>query len=348
MKKIAIGIDFSKKTFDAVIMRRVDDDFIELAYGKFDNDEKNFRSFEKWVKRSVKCFPEGRGRSSWIFCGENTGVCSAALSDWLAAKGYDMWLESALQIKRCSGIVRTKDDKADAKRIADYALRHFKSEVRLHEPDTPGYKKLRALHTLHNILTKDKVSKTNQIKSGILDAAPEALKLAHRQLEVIVRQLKDVDRQIEGMLNDDEEFTEHYRIMNSIKGVGLMTACCFIIKTHNFKYMADSRTFGNFAGVVPSHKEQSGTSIDKTPRVSKFRDKETNAILSQSVNIALRYNPTIRTYYDRLKARGVHMNKAKNNCKFKLINIIMAMICSKTTFDTKKYGVAKSKWPAVV
>lgn len=64
MKKIAIGIDFSKKTFDAVIMRRVDDDFIELAYGKFDNDEKNFRTFEKWVKRSVKCFPEGRGRSS--------------------------------------------------------------------------------------------------------------------------------------------------------------------------------------------------------------------------------------------------------------------------------------------
>ena len=348
MKKIAIGIDFSKKTFDAVIKRRVDDDFIEVAYGKFNNDDKGFNAFEKWVRKAVRVFPEGKGRSSWIFCGENTGVCSAALSDYLTSKGYDMWLESALQIKRCSGIVRTKDDKADAIRIADYALRHFKSDVRLHELDTPGYKKLRALYTFHNMLTKDMVAKNNQIKSGILDAAPEALRLARRQLEMIRRQLKDVDRQIVMMLKNDVEFSEKYRIMDSIKGVGPMTACCLIIKTHNFKYMADARTFGNFAGVVPSHREQSGTSIDKTPHVSRCRDKETNAILSQSVNIALRYNPTIRAYYDRLTARGVHVNKAKNNCKFKMINIIMSMIRSGTLFDQDKYGKAKSKWKSAV
>ncbi len=348
MKKIAIGIDFSKKTFDATIKRRVEDDYIEVAYSKFDNEEKGFKSFVSWVRKSVKHFPEGKGRASLIFCGENTGICSAALSDYLAEKGFDMWLESALQIKKCSGIVRTKDDKSDSNRIAEYALRYFSSKVRLHEPDTKTLKRLRALFTLHNMLTRDKVAKINQIKSGILEAAPEASKLAKEHLEMIEQQLEDVDRQIENMLKDNDEFSENYRIMDSIKGIGPITTCCIIIKTHNFKYMADARTFGNFAGVVPSHREQSGTSIDKSPRLSKCRDKETKTILSQAVNIALRYNPIIRAYFDRLVGRGVHMNKAKNNCKFKLINIIMSMIRTRTLFDPEKYGKARSKWKQAI
>lgn len=348
MKKIAIGIDFSKKTFDATIKRSVEDDFIEVGYCKFDNEEKGFKAFEKWVRKTVKVFPEGKGRSSWIFCGENTGVCSAALSDWLSVKGYDVWVESALQIKRCSGIVRTKDDRSDSGRIADYALRYYKSGVRLHEPDSPALKRLGTLYTLHNMLTKDKVAKINQIKSGVLNTIPEALTIAQKQLGMIEAQLKKVDRRIEDMLQDEDEFRERYSIMHSLKGIGPMTAACFFIKTHNFRYMDDSRTFGNFAGVVPSQIEQSGTSVDKGRHVSKIRDRETNSTLTQAVNSALMYNPTIRDYYDRLIARGVHKNKAKNNCKFKMVNIIMSMIRSGTIFDLNKYGKAKSKWKTAV
>ena len=349
MKKIAIGIDFSKKTFDATIRGRVEDDFIEVAYAKFDNDEKGFKAFVSWVRKSVRSFPEGKGRSSWIFCGDNTVICSAELSDYLATKGFDMWLESALQIRQSSGIIRTKNDRVDSRRIADYALKNYSGKVRLHEPDTKAYRKLRAIFTLHTMLVKDKVAKINQIKSGVLDVAPEALRISEAQLEMIERQLKEVDRQLESMLQDTEEFSENYRLMKSIKGVGPITACCFIIKTHNFKYMNDSRSFGNFAGVVPSHTEQSGTSVDKPDRVSRYRDKVTNAVLTSAVTSALKHNnPAIRDYFDRLLARGVHRNKAKNNCKFKLINIIMSMIRTRTVFDMEKYGKAKDKWPKAV
>lgn len=348
MKKIAIGIDFSKKTFDATIKRRVESDFIEVAYNKFDNDEKGFKAFISWVRKSVKHFPEGKGCSSWIFCGENTGVCSAALSNRLAEKGYDMWLESALRIKRCSGIVRTKDDRTDSGRIADYALRYYSSKVRLHEPDSPVLMKLGALYTLHNMLTKDLVAKNNQIKSGVLDCMPDAVAIALRQLEMIRLQLKEVDRKLEAMLKEEDEFKARYIIMHSLKGVGPMTAACIIIKTHNFRYMDDARTFGNFAGVVPSQLEQSGTSVNSGRHVSRCRDREANAALAQAVNSALMYNPTIRAYYDRLIARGVHHNKAKNNCKFKMVNIIMAMIRSNTAFDIEKYGKGKSKWKTAV
>lgn len=44
-----------------------------------------------------------------------------------------MWLESALQIKRSIGMVRGKDDKVDAQRIARYALLH-QQEAQLENP----------------------------------------------------------------------------------------------------------------------------------------------------------------------------------------------------------------------
>lgn len=272
------------------------------------------------------------------------GSISAPLSDYLAEKGFDMWLESALQIKRCSGIVRTKDDKADSHRIADCALRHYSGKARLHEPDSKALRELRALFSLHNMLTKDKVAKINQIKSGVPDAAPDARNLLERQPALLEEQIDDVDRRLKAMLRDTEEFSGNYRIMDSIKGVGVITACCLIIKTHDFKYMDDAGVFGNFAGVVPSQVEQSGISVDRPRRVIRFRDRETNAVLSQAVNSALTWNPVIREYYGRLVALGVHENKARNNCKFKLINIVMSMIRSRTLFDPDKYGRSRAQW----
>lgn len=348
MKKIAIGIDFSKKTFDATIMRREEDIFTEIGYQKFINDDKGFKEFQSWVRKTVKQFPEGKGRSSWIFCGENTGVCSAALSDFLATKGYDMWLEAALVIHRKSGIVRTKDDKADSRRIAEYALRHYSSDIRLHAPDSKDYRRLHSLYSAHRMLVRDKVSKINQIKSGILDDCPRALAMARQQLVLIKRQIERIDDKISLMLTTCPEFSDNFEIMNSFKGVGLMTIACMIVKTHNFKYMSDSRVFGNYIGVVPSHKEQSGTSIDKPARVSKYRDRDGNAALTQAASVSIRHNPVIKQYYQRLISRGVHPNKAKNNCKFKILNIIMTMIKNRTVFDIEKYGKSKTQWTEAV
>lgn len=348
MKKISIGIDFSKKTFDATVMRRDDDSFIEVGYEKFNNDEKGFREFISWVRKSVKKFPEGKGRSSWIFCGENTGVCSAALSDFLAQKGYDMWLENALVIHRKSGIVRTKDDRTDSLRIAEYALRNYGSDVRLHTSDSKDYKRLRSLYAAHRMLVRDKVSKSNQIKSGILDNCPEALALARQQLESIEKQVKQIDAEIVHMLKTSPEFSHSYEIMNSFNGVGPITIACIIVKTHNFRYMSDARVFGNYIGVVPSHKEQSGTSIDRKSRLSKYRDRDGNASLSQVASVAIRTNQVIKEYYLRLLGRGVMACKAKNNCKFKILNILFAMIRNDTEFDIEKYGKSKARWNTAV
>lgn len=348
MKKIAIAIDFSKKTFDATILRREEDRFLEVGYSNFTNDKTGFKSFEKWVKSCLKGLPEAKQKGEWLFCGEHTGPCSLPLCDFLATKGYFMWLESALVIHRKCGIIREKSDKVDSRRIADYALRNFSTDIKEYQPDSRELKKLKALFTAHTMLTKDKVAKINQLKSGTLDASSFARRHMEAQLAVIEKSLKEIKAELEALLTQSEEFAHNYSLLDSFKGVGILTIACLIIKTRNFKDMTDPREFGCFAGVVP-HRCQSGTSLDKTPKTSRYRDREVNALLTTCVIIGIRVgNPIIKPYYERLIARGVVSPKAKNNCKFKVINILFAMIRNNKRFSMDIHGKSKKEWEVAI
>lgn len=344
MKNIAIGIDFSKKTFDATIVCRQEYRFEELAYCAFSNDTKGFRSFEKWVVNSLKANKLKSDKSSLIFCGEHTGTYSIGLCDYLSDKGYFMWLESALVIHRKAGIIREKNDRVDSKRIAEYALCNFSDEVRAYERPGKEMKKLRSLFSAHQILNKDKIAKINQIKSGVLDDSPLALRMLKAELESIRKRLKEIDAAIRKLLADSEELSHNYEILISFKGVGSLTAAYLILKTLNFKYMTNPRELGCYIGVVP-HGQQSGTSINKAPKTSRYRDSTANSLLSNCAMIAIYYNnEIIRPYYDRLIARGVMRQKALNNCKFKIVNVLLAMIKNDRKFDITIHGKSKVQW----
>ncbi len=56
-----------------------------------------------------------------IICFEHTGLHSLNLSTFLDEKGIQFCMEPALQIKQSLGLVRGKNDKIDALRIAEYA-----------------------------------------------------------------------------------------------------------------------------------------------------------------------------------------------------------------------------------
>ena len=103
MKKIFIGIDFSKEKFDATLIQA--EGLKECApsvHEVFDNKTSGYRRLVKWAKAHA----EGFAADAWLFCGENTGGYSIGLSNYLYASGYDMWLECAYKIKHSAGIQR--------------------------------------------------------------------------------------------------------------------------------------------------------------------------------------------------------------------------------------------------
>lgn len=83
LNKNFIGIDFSKKTFDATILHKgnLNDNGI---HEQFENNKTGINKFERWVKHEV-----GQdAQATTLFCGENTGIYSKLTSNILHKRGY--------------------------------------------------------------------------------------------------------------------------------------------------------------------------------------------------------------------------------------------------------------------
>jgi hypothetical protein len=66
-KKLFIGIDFSKKTFDVSVMRRSDPG--NVLHRQFENTNEGCLALLRWIKS----LDEGV-KAAWLFCGEHTRV----------------------------------------------------------------------------------------------------------------------------------------------------------------------------------------------------------------------------------------------------------------------------------
>ena len=137
MKKVFIGIDFSKLKFDAAIYS-VDTKAI-VATEVFDNEQSGYVDFLQWVKATTRC-----QKSGMLFCGEHTGYYSGNLSVFLYESGYDMWLVSGLEMKLTQGIIRNKTDRVDACKIAEHAYR-YQDKVVLFQPVSKALEEIREL-----------------------------------------------------------------------------------------------------------------------------------------------------------------------------------------------------------
>ena len=106
-----IGIDVSKSWIDAKM-------HLAKHERRFDNSRAGYKSLTSWVEKALAIPKE-----SILFAFEHTGLYSHGLSAFLTAKDYKFILIPALEIHRSMGIVRGKDDRIDAAKIALYAYR---------------------------------------------------------------------------------------------------------------------------------------------------------------------------------------------------------------------------------
>ena len=123
-----LGIDMGKSNFNYTLM---DEEENILLEGKVINQPDQI---SVWIEQLINFKPNADLFSTCLVCLEHSGYYAAPLSKTLyATVSTDIWLESALQIKRSIGVQRGKNDKIDAQRIATYAI-DFQRKARLWVP----------------------------------------------------------------------------------------------------------------------------------------------------------------------------------------------------------------------
>ncbi len=108
-----IGIDISKITLDfaVVVGNKL------LFHYQSSNDKSGIESFIKHLKNQ---YPDADFANS-LYCMEHRGIYNNHLLNFLYLKQAHVWLEHPIHIKDSLGMIRGKNDKVDAQRIAVYA-----------------------------------------------------------------------------------------------------------------------------------------------------------------------------------------------------------------------------------
>lgn len=319
-KKHFVGIDIAKKTFDAVIYEQGMAKATASRYGHFSNDSEGFGKFLRWLT-TVNGF-----RAGAVVVGmENTGMYGYALRRFLEAGHVDYSVFNPLALKRSLGLVRGKDDRVDAFRIARFTYQN-RDCLRYSRLSGDTVRKLKALSTERSRLVRTLAAN----KAFATDHKPyeeergqvgRALELAGILQSFIDRVEKEMDEAVKA----DAEVMASYALLTSIKGIGPVNAIAAIVSTDNFKAFDNPRQYACYIGVAP-FPNTSGTSVMGRTKVSKLAMADIKAAITQAALSAVTYDCEMAEYFRRKVAQGKHKCSVLNAVKFKLVCRMFAII----------------------
>ena len=333
MANLAIGIDSSKQTFDASLVFNLNDTK-NAPHCSFRNSKEGYEDLIKWVSANTTV-----KRSEWLFCGEQTGSYSYGLAKYLSQKHLNVWLDDPCQILHSSGVRLDKTDALDSLAIAEYAIR-FQDRAKLFVPDSKTMREIEALQSYRQIMVNETVTYQNHLTELKYKHEHDSVfsgiaKDIERQIKNLKVKIKKVEKQIEGLMKTDDSMHENYELITSIKGVGSCTATAIILATRNFQKCNNPRQFARYAGVAPV-KHESGTSIKRGDHTCKRCNKAIKVLLTQCAQSAAQYDPEMKEYMNRMKARGKEHNLIINNIRYKLIRRIFSVVRNRRTFIVGK------------
>lgn len=311
-----IGIDISKLTFDVRIHSN------QMA-SVFENNKSGFLKMLKWVSKNSPFKKE-----EMLLGLEHTGIYSLPISIFLSEEKYFFCLKSGLEIKRSLGIQRGKNDKIDAKRIAEY-LSQKRDKIK---PSVLPFKiilKLRRLLSLRERLVKQRAGFMKDKKENKMFLKQSENSMLFDVMDKMIlqfdKQIKNIEDELDCIIKSDELINKQYYLITSIKGVGKQTALTIIAYTNCFTLFDNWRKFASYSGTAP-FSYSSGTSIKGKAKVSHLANKKIKVLLNMCARSAIVYNPEIKLYYQKRKNNGDNGMSAINIIRNKLISRIFAVI----------------------
>ena len=130
----------------------------------------------------------------------------------------------------------------------------------------------------------------------------------------------------------DQEWMETIGRLQSIPGIGLLTAVWLVVCTLNFTLCKSAEQAAAYAGLAPMPR-QSGTSVQKRPCIGHTGNGRLRTALYLATLSAARYNPVIKRFYDRLRAQGKPTKVARCAAARKLLHLAFAVATNKEDFD---------------
>lgn len=327
-KKEFVGIDLSKEKMD-VRLHLVKQEEV------FDNTKKGLRAMKVWIAKHVD------KDITLLFCFEHTGMYGFQLLMFLEKENLEYVQESGLQVKRSLGIQRGKNDRIDAKRLAEYAYLR-REQLRPQKLQSDQLLRLKNLLTLRSRMVRQRggyMASVKEYKRYLdLKESDVMIRSQKEMMEVLTVQIEAIEKEMKEIIASDEKIRDQYELATSVKGIGLICACYMIALTNCFTDFKTWRKFACYAGSAP-FEHQSGKSIMGRTKISHYANKQMKTLLTNAVKSAVQYDKELKQYYQRRIAEGKHKKVVVNIIRNKLISRVFAAVRRGTPYiELMKYA----------
>jgi transposase len=209
---------------------------------------------------------------------------------------------------------------AKTDRIDAHNLAHFAQVVQPHpQPATSeAQQQLAGLvarrRQLHRMMTAE--------KNRLRNAHPALHRPLQDHIDWLLQALKDLDTEIEVLLQGDPELKEKAELLQSAPAVGMVTAASLLADLPELGTL-DRKKIAALVGVAPMNKDSGRKSGRRQIRGGRA---PLRAALYMAALSASRFNPAIQPFYARLLDNGKEKKVALTACMRKLLTMLNAMM----------------------
>lgn len=295
-----VGVDVSKSSLDLNVLPG-------SQTQKFSNDDRGVTQLVKFL----------RNIDPTLIVFESTGGLEMLAVSRLVERQLPVVITNPRQVRdfaKATGKL-AKTDAIDAGTIARFA-RDIRPEIRPFKDEQT--QALTAINTRRRQIVNMLVTEKNRLHT--------ALKPNRKSIEDHIgwlqKALSDINYDIDQMIKQSPIWCENDKILQSFKGVGPVTSATLLCALPELGSL-DRKKIAALVGVAPLNCD-SGKYRGRR-RIMGGRAEVRRSLYMAAV-AALRYNPTIKSFYDRLIDAGKPPKLALTACMRKILVILNAMM----------------------
>ncbi|HAF48686.1 MAG TPA: IS110 family transposase [Anaerolineaceae bacterium] len=299
-KKVYVGIDVGKDWLD----------FAVAGNNKITRFGNHDEGIEKVVEQIDLLNPR-------LVAVEASGGYESAFVNTLMVKKQRVAVVNPTRVRALANAkgLLAKTDEIDARNIASYA------EMIKPDPKQPREDldiRIRALVTRREQLVDIRSAEGNR-----LGTCHESTKADIREhLDWLGRQIGILDKEIKQLVKSSEKWTNQIKLLKSMPGVGFITA---VTMTANMPELGElnRQKIAALAGLAPYNRD-SGKKRGKR-RIFGGR-QSVRRVMYMAALSAIKHNPVIKKFYERLIEKGKPFKVAITACMRKMVSILNVMV----------------------
>lgn len=300
-----------------------------LTPKKFAHTTAGIRALHRWAVKQA-------GGNVVHLCMEATGVYSQSVAMRLVnLPDTEVSIVNPACIKAFAKVQlrRSKTDMIDAEVIRSFAEGQHPS---------PWHPTRKAMRQLYELVVQAEAIKASlqqwqnrdHVHHYIPDLPKEVTKSQHTIIRTLKRQLQRLEEAIDQLCATDSNLAQQVMLLETIPGIARKSSVRILAYGGQWLTQRTQKELVAHAGLAPHH-HQSGTSVRGRSRIDKRGNRRLRKTLYMPALVGIVHNPSLKTFYQRLRGNQKMKKVALVACMKKLLLISRSMLIHKTTFNPK-------------